>query len=184
MKRRTLLTLLVFVLCVGIFAQTAQDYFNQGNNYFRQKDWDRAIAAYSAVLRLNPNDVVTYYNRGRAYLNRHDESGIESDRDKGIADLETVLRINPNYENAADVRRLIELTKIIQFLSSTTNVSTPTFSGHSASIMSVRFSPDGKQILSGSLDSTIKLWDAATGKEIRTFSGHSAPGRKTDPFRF
>jgi len=38
---------------------------------------------------------------------------------------------------------------------------------------SVAFSPDGKQILSGSsVDSTIKLWNAAKGKEIRTFTGH------------
>jgi len=38
---------------------------------------------------------------------------------------------------------------------------------------SIAFSPDGKQILSGSsVDSTVKLWNAAKGKEIRTFTGH------------
>ena len=46
--------------------------------------------------------------------------------------------------------------------------------GHSNSVNSVAFSPDGRQILSGSYDRTIKLWDAATGREIRTFTGHSA----------
>jgi len=45
--------------------------------------------------------------------------------------------------------------------------------GHYYSVNSVAFSPDGKQIISGSSDRTIKLWDVATGREIRTFSGHT-----------
>ena len=37
----------------------------------------------------------------------------------------------------------------------------------------MRFSPDGRTALSGSDDKTLKLWDLATGKEIRTFTGHT-----------
>jgi WD40 repeat protein/uncharacterized caspase-like protein len=44
--------------------------------------------------------------------------------------------------------------------------------GHSYPVSSVAFSPDGKQIISGSFDS-IKLWDTATGREIRTISTFS-----------
>ena len=40
------------------------------------------------------------------------------------------------------------------------------------SVQSVSFSPDGKLALSGSEDKTLKLWDVASGKEIRTFRGH------------
>ena len=32
---------------------------------------------------------------------------------------------------------------------------------------------DGTRVISGSLDKTLKLWDAATGRLIRTFEGHS-----------
>jgi WD40 repeat protein len=42
------------------------------------------------------------------------------------------------------------------------------FSGHTDKIKSLAFSPDGKMIVSGSTDKSVKLWDVATGKEIRT----------------
>ncbi len=36
-------------------------------------------------------------------------------------------------------------------------------------------SPDGRFALSGSLDNTLKLWDVATGRCLRTFEGHTEP---------
>ena len=51
-----------------------------------------------------------------------------------------------------------------------------TFTGHSglsAEVRSVAFSPDSQLIASGSEDSTIKIWNLSTGKEICTLSGHS-----------
>jgi energy-coupling factor transporter ATP-binding protein EcfA2 len=44
--------------------------------------------------------------------------------------------------------------------------------GHNGSVNSVSFSPDGKTLVSGSDDNTIKLWNVETGKEIRTLKGH------------
>jgi WD40 repeat protein len=39
-------------------------------------------------------------------------------------------------------------------------------------VSAVAFSPDGKRALSASEDKTLKLWDLATKKEIRTLKGH------------
>ena len=44
--------------------------------------------------------------------------------------------------------------------------------GHSDAIWSVSFSPNGKTVITGSLDKTVRLWDVASGREIRTFIGH------------
>jgi WD40 repeat protein len=62
-----------------------------------------------------------------------------------------------------------------------------TLKGHSGSVNSVAFSPDGKTLASGGGDNTVKLWEVSTGTELRTLKGHSgavfsvafSPDRKT-----
>ncbi|KAK4451027.1 hypothetical protein QBC34DRAFT_61486 [Podospora aff. communis PSN243] len=55
------------------------------------------------------------------------------------------------------------------------NACTQTLEGHSRPVTSVAFSPDSKLVASGSYDSTVKIWDAATGECTQTLEGHSGP---------
>ncbi|HLY29117.1 MAG TPA: protein kinase, partial [Aggregatilineales bacterium] len=48
------------------------------------------------------------------------------------------------------------------------------FIGHTDVVNDVAFSPDGKTLLTGSIDKTARLWDVQTGKEIRQFVGPDA----------
>ncbi|MFN5971066.1 MAG: protein kinase domain-containing protein [Microcystis sp.] len=48
-----------------------------------------------------------------------------------------------------------------------------TLTGHSDSVQSVVYSPDGRYLASGSGDKTIKISGVATGKQLRTLTGHS-----------
>ena len=48
-----------------------------------------------------------------------------------------------------------------------------TLKGHTDGVLSVEFSPDGKQLLSGSYDNTARLWDLATAAPLQTLKGHS-----------
>ena len=47
-----------------------------------------------------------------------------------------------------------------------------TLTGHSYSVNSVAYSPDGKHIVSGSNDKTVKVWDSQTGKEVSFLLSH------------
>ncbi|PSB43226.1 hypothetical protein C7B80_24915 [Cyanosarcina cf. burmensis CCALA 770] len=44
--------------------------------------------------------------------------------------------------------------------------------GHSEWIRAIAFSPDGKYLISGSNDRTVRLWDLQTGQLIRLLKGH------------
>ena len=48
-----------------------------------------------------------------------------------------------------------------------------TFSGHTNRVTCVAFSHDGKYVVSGAMDNTVRMWDVSTGKQIRIFNGHS-----------
>ena len=50
-----------------------------------------------------------------------------------------------------------------------------TLTGHADTVWSVTMSPDGKTLISGSADKTIKLWDLATRRELATLTGHADP---------
>ena len=46
--------------------------------------------------------------------------------------------------------------------------------GHSFSVLSVAFSPDGEMVVSGGDDSTVRLWNVLTGEPIgEPWQGHS-----------
>jgi WD40 repeat protein len=45
--------------------------------------------------------------------------------------------------------------------------------GHTDTVRSVAFSPDGSTLVSGSVDKTVKIWDVPNGRLIRTIDAHS-----------
>ena len=44
--------------------------------------------------------------------------------------------------------------------------------GHSNSVNSVTFSPNGRRVLTNSSDKTMRLWDAETSQTLKVLNGH------------
>jgi eukaryotic-like serine/threonine-protein kinase len=49
-----------------------------------------------------------------------------------------------------------------------------TLAGHTGGVTSVAYSPDGKMLASASIDTTVKVWDTATGQPLATLQGQPA----------
>jgi WD40 repeat protein/transcriptional regulator with XRE-family HTH domain len=47
-----------------------------------------------------------------------------------------------------------------------------TLAGHTDGVVSVAFSPDGRQLTTGSVDKTARVWDLSSGKALLTLTGH------------
>jgi WD40 repeat protein len=47
------------------------------------------------------------------------------------------------------------------------------FKGHTEIVYAIAFNPNGKEIVTGSFDQSLKIWDIASGKELKTLVGPS-----------
>ncbi|MDR2494604.1 MAG: tetratricopeptide repeat protein [Spirochaetaceae bacterium] len=81
-------------------SQDANALSNQGTEHYNREEYDEAIAAFTAALRIDPNHAnakgnlaTAYNNRGVAYANR-------GDYDRALADYTAALRIDPNHAAA------------------------------------------------------------------------------------
>src|ERR1700735_2848633 len=67
-------------------------------------------------------------------------------------------------------KRLVVVSGGLQKWPPGTNI----FQGHGDGVTSVAFSPDGNQVISGSHDNTVRVWDVQTGQTIAgPFEGHT-----------
>ncbi len=70
-----------------IVSDNATTYYNRGNGYATNGDYDRAIADFDKAIQLQPDDAIAYNNRGLAYFK-------EPDYNRAIADLKKVVEIS------------------------------------------------------------------------------------------
>jgi len=84
---------MIFFVVLIISAGCSNDQSELGDRNFRNGKYEEAIAEYTDHLRLNPNDLTTLYNRGRAYQ----ELGKD---EKALEDFQKGAKQDPTNVNA------------------------------------------------------------------------------------
>ncbi|XP_011065015.1 PREDICTED: RNA polymerase II-associated protein 3 [Acromyrmex echinatior] len=70
----------------------AIEYKQQGNDFVKQKKWDKAIASYSEAIKLFPYDAIFYANRALCYLKQDNLYSAEADCSSAIQLDETYVK--------------------------------------------------------------------------------------------
>jgi tetratricopeptide (TPR) repeat protein len=114
----------------------ANEYSERGDKYFHEKNFDGAIADFSEVIKLEPDNPFAYYKRGLSYTNKKeydlaitdfseairlepdkfgdfyfDRAGayiFQGNKDLAISDLETAVKIDPQKESYSEALRDIK----------------------------------------------------------------------------
>ena len=67
MNRFNKIVMLVFILVVSGYAQPVNEIMEEGNNYYKNEQWENAISDYSKILNLGYESAALYYNMGNAF---------------------------------------------------------------------------------------------------------------------
>ena len=160
---------------------------NRGVSYFELGRKKEAISCWEQAIKQNPTHLDTTYNLSLILW-----------RDGKISDDEVLRRLD-NCENnpAADKERIAEMkgaihgerndfgsvNDLLKEFPSKYNTVFPTtcvekertvhiLKGHKQFVNSLVVTPDGRYLLSGSDDATLRIWELSSGRCVYTLEGH------------
>jgi WD40 repeat protein len=86
------------------------------------------------------------------------------------------MRLRPAaFSSSLAAFALMLIAGVVPWLSAADDSAAPgmlaTLKGHSEAVYAVAFTPSGKHIVTGSGDHSVKVWDSATGKELKSYGG-------------
>ncbi len=97
---------MVALLCTTMpaFCDLEEDYTQSGTDKYRKGDFVGAIADYSKVIQLKPDNAIAYYNRGLAENDK-------GDLDTALADYDKAIQLEPAFAFAYSNRGNTKKTK-------------------------------------------------------------------------
>ncbi len=101
--KKIVLVFFTFITSIS-FAQTAEEYFNEGFEKHKQKDFEAAIAAYSKAIKADEKFADAYFNRGSCELALHKF-------DLSKADFSKTILLDPAYAKAYYARASVYVSE-------------------------------------------------------------------------
>jgi WD40 repeat protein len=135
-----------------------------------------AIACNPAVEELaiyDDQDIVSIWSLAKGTLLRSIDTGPV----RNELGSPTLLAYSPDGKMlvASRSKRINGKDCDVRIWDSATGALEVTLQGHSAIVQSVAFTPDGRRLWTASEDRTIKLWDAGSGQQLRSFPVSQIP---------
>ena len=137
----------------------AEIAFQQGLLQFKARKYGAAIEHFTTVIQLNPNHVEAYRYRSQAYFRRGYDDRADADF-RQMRDLEQ--RTSASQQSSSQTKSRSLGWQCLH-----------TLSRHTAVVSAVALTRDGKKLVTGSYDQTLRIWNVKTGSLLRTLSDHS-----------
>ena len=134
--------------------------FQQGLVQFKARKYGAAIETLSKAIRINPNHKEAYRYRSQAYFRRGYDDLADADFQR-MRDLEQ--QVTPPAPK----------TPASKATSHSSWQCSHTLSRHTGIVSAVAMTRDGKNLITGSYDKTVRLWSIKTGKLLRTLSDYT-----------
>ncbi len=182
-----------FEQAIRIAPQDASLHYTLGKSLLSLHCYQEALAAFQTSIGLDSHNPYCYHGKGLALFALEEYKAALNALDQALYPAPTL--VDPQfyhdqariYEQLAQqayqqeqvAKRVWTSSEPDFFVNAITidnlqNITTlHTLTGHTYSINSIAFSPDGHLLASGSDDKNIKLWDPQTGKPLQTLTGHT-----------
>lgn len=135
-------------------------WYNLGLTYMESHEPIKAIPCFKEGLKHSPDNHSIQFQLARAL----EESG---DAKRASTAYRKALKLRPQWGGQRDYSIQIE-DAIARLRSPKAYLK----GGHKRDVQSVGFSSDGKWLVSGSLDCTLRVWEAASGKPLMKLASH------------
>lgn len=113
-KRTNYILLFVFILAIPFYAQPVEQLMNDGNDSYKNEQWQSAVDSYNKILNQGYESAALYYNLGNAYFKSGQlgEAILNYERGLKLEPGDEDIQFNLRLANTRTVDKIQEVPKL------------------------------------------------------------------------